>query len=79
MLNPPSGSQLKTYLFSYGHADACWSFEIQAESPEDAKLRVSRLAFAHYDGELIAEAPVSLGPIEKATVSLRNWLSPLFR
>ena len=48
------------------------SFEIQAESPEDARLRVSRLAFASYDGELVAKIPASLGVPAKAIIALRN-------
>jgi len=63
----------KTYLFSYGHAEGRWSFEIQATSPEDAKLRVSRLAFATYDGELVATVPASLGVPARLGIAVRNW------
>ena len=38
------------YLFSYGYKDQRWSFEIMATSPEDAKARVNRIQYAHYDG-----------------------------
>jgi hypothetical protein len=71
-------NNMSTYLFSYGHAGARWSLEIQAESPDDAKQRVSRLAFATYDGELVAKVPVSLGAPVRLGVTLRNWFHWLF-
>lgn len=65
-------NKFRTYLFSYNYDGCSWGFEIQAESPEDARQRVSRLAFASYDGELVAKIPASLGLPAKAVVALRN-------
>lgn len=73
----PMDNSYKTYLFSYNHGGHSWNLEIQAESPEDAKQRVSRLAFATYDGELVAKVPASLGTLTKLTVALRNRLRRL--
>lgn len=67
----------KTYLFSYRHNGAEWNFEIQATSEADAKARVAKLAYASYDGELIAKIPASLGFIPRLMVSVRNTLSLL--
>lgn len=65
--------ELKTYLFSYNHAGQRWNLEIQAENPDDARQRVSRLAFATYDGELVAKVPIPLGVPARWGVALRNW------
>ncbi len=70
-------NDLRTYLFSYNHEGQSWLLEIQASSPEDAKARVSRLAFASYDGELKAKVPASLGPLAKLFVVVRNRLQGL--
>lgn len=53
-----SESSFKTYLFSYQHEGANWVLELKAESAEDAQRRISRLQYAHYDGELIAKIAV---------------------
>ena len=65
---------MKTYLFRYNHAGSSWGFEIQAESPEDARQRVAKLAFATFDGELVAKVPGSLGGPARLVVALRNLL-----
>lgn len=67
----------KTYLFSYRHDGAEWALEIQATSEADAKARVAKLAYATYDGELVAKIPATLGFIPKLMVSVRNTLSLL--
>lgn len=46
--------EFKTYLFSYNYEGHSNVFQIKASSPEDAKARVARLAYATYDGELMA-------------------------
>lgn len=66
---------MKTYLFSYRHDGAEWAVEIQAASEADAKARVAKLAYASYDGELVAKVPASLGFIPRLLVSVRNTLS----
>lgn len=68
----PLDNTFKTYLFSYNYDGCSWCFEIQAENPEDARQRVSRLTFATYDGELVAKIPASLGLPAKAIIALRN-------
>jgi hypothetical protein len=50
--------RFKTYLFSYQHQGAKWAFDIKATSPEDAKVRLSKIAGARYDGELIASVSI---------------------
>jgi hypothetical protein len=64
--------QYQTYLFTYRHDGAEWTLEIKARDVHDAKERLKALPFARYDGELIAKVPVSLGPLMKAAVWLRN-------
>lgn len=76
---PNLQKQFKTYLFRYNHDGASWGFEIKAESPEDAKARVSRLVFAKYDGELVAKVPVSLGWPARAAMAVRNSTHGLIR
>jgi hypothetical protein len=49
--------QFKTYLFSYRYKNAIWGFDLKAESPEDAKERLKALAWATYNGELMATIP----------------------
>lgn len=48
----------RTFLFSYCHEGTRWNFEIQARDEEDARTRLGRLAYASYDGELMAKIPV---------------------
>lgn len=48
---------MKTYLCSYSHEGATWSFKIQAESHADAEARLNSIHFATCDGELMAEIP----------------------
>jgi hypothetical protein len=47
-----------TYLFSYSHEGKRWDFEVKATSLDDAKQRLNKIAFAHYDGVLVASIPV---------------------
>ena len=62
-----------TYLFSYHHNGARWGIEIPATSPEDAKARLSKIALAKFDGELVMTIPV---PVTKRFV---EWLRELAR
>lgn len=68
----PMSNEFRTYLFNYNHAGASWGLEIKAESPEDAKRRLTRLAFASYQGEVIAKVPAFAGTPARAVVALRN-------
>ena len=64
-------SPFKTYLFSYNHDGARWAFDIQAKDAADARRRLASIAFAKYDGELVASIPVPGGGI---LASLRRAL-----
>lgn len=64
----------KTYLFSYQHAGAQWSFEIPAKDAEDAKARLARLAYARLDGELVARLPATVGVFAWLLTNLRNLI-----
>lgn len=66
---PPVDS-FRTYLFSYWHHGKLWAFDIKAESPEDAKARLAKIAAASYDGELVATIGVPEGLIRR----LLGWL-----
>lgn len=68
MQSPP----FKTYLCRYNFGGCEWAFEISAESPEDARARLSRLAYAKLDGELIASVPYVLGPLARLAAGVRN-------
>lgn len=65
----------RTYLFNYNHAGERWSFKVQASSVEDAWERISKMQFANYDGELIAEIPASVGWLAPVVCRIRNlWV-----
>jgi len=66
--------EMKTYLFSYGHDGADWSIEIKADSPEDAKARISKLVYARYDGEVVGHFPARSGLLLRLLVGVRNVL-----
>lgn len=51
----------RIFLFSYNYEGAEYSVEIPATNEEEAKQRLSRLAFAKYDGELMYKIPASPG------------------
>jgi len=50
-----------TYLFEYDHHGQKLSFEILAESEQDAKQRIERISVANYVGVLQMKIPVELG------------------
>lgn len=54
-------NEFKTYLFSYSHNGKRWGFELPATSQEDAKVRLSKIANAQLDGELVASIPLPGG------------------
>jgi hypothetical protein len=63
---------MKTHLFSYRHDGKHWELEIQAYDAADAKQRLGKLAYATYDGVLVAKVPSTLGPLAKLIAWLRN-------
>jgi hypothetical protein len=67
-------NDFRTYLFRYSHAGANWGLEIKAASPEDAEQRIRRLAFATYQGEIIAKVPVIASTPARVVVTARNTL-----
>lgn len=64
--------QFRTYLFSYRHDGDNWCFEVKAPNLADAKSRVSKMAFAVYDGELAMRIPHSFGWFARCVVWVRN-------
>jgi len=71
-MKSPSEKKFKTYLFSYTHDNAKWGFEIQAENEEDARLRISKLMYAKYDGELAMKTPSQFGALPRLIIMLLN-------
>lgn len=78
MINTSIDLSYKTYLFSYSHAGDNWVFEIQANSEADAKARLSKLATAQLEGELLAKVLVKQSLLSNLTVSVLNRLSHIF-
>lgn len=62
-----------THLFSYRFADARWTLDIKAKSADEARERLKALAWATYDGELIASVPAA----PRSAVRLFDWLRGL--
>ncbi len=69
-----SENDFRTYLFTYRHDGSEWVFEVKATSPADAKVRVSKMAYAVYDGELFMKMPAECGRLVKAITTVRNLL-----
>lgn len=65
-------SSFRKYLFRYNHNGASWCLEIDAESPDDAQMRIAKLAFATYQGEVMAKVPASIGGPARLAVVARN-------
>jgi hypothetical protein len=70
---------MQTHLFSYRYDGKLWELEIKANSAEEAKARLSQLAFAKYDGTLIATIPASLGPLAILATWVRNAATVVIR
>ena len=62
--------EYRTHLFSYRFGDAHWSLEIKAQNAEEAKARMKALAWATYDGKLVANIPLA----PRRIVRLIDWL-----
>lgn len=56
---------LKRYAFRYNYDGQSWAFEIPAHTAAEARERLSRIAFASYEGEIVATIPVPIptGPV----------------
>ena len=74
-----SGLKLKKYLFSFKHEGSEWAFEVHAEDEEDARLRVSKMSNATYDGELAMKIPAQFGLFSRLIVILMNSASAIKR
>lgn len=48
----------RDFLFTYRHDGAEWGIQIRATSAEDAMARLQSLAWAKYNGEVIATIPI---------------------
>jgi hypothetical protein len=63
---------METHLFSYRHEGELWELEIPARDAEDARRRIGQLAYATYDGVLVAKVPLALGPLAILAAWVRN-------
>jgi hypothetical protein len=63
---------MKHYLVSYRHDDGEWNIDLPAESREDARQRLSKLAMGRVEGEIVATIPGALGPFAALAVTVRN-------
>jgi len=63
-------SEYKTHLFSYRFDGASWSLELPAKDAEEAKERMKALAWATYDGVLVANIPLA----PRRFVRFFDWL-----
>jgi hypothetical protein len=70
---------MQTHLFSYRFDGKLWELEIKANSADEAKARLSQLAFAKYDGTLVATIPASLGAAAIVAIWIRNAAAKLIR
>jgi len=68
----------RTYLFSYNHAGATWVFEVRATDEADAKARLSKIAAANFDGELLLKVPLSSWPFGRIAAAIANGFSRIF-
>lgn len=68
---------MQTHLFSYRYEGSEWILEIKAADEADAKARLGRLAFASYDGVLVAKIPAAIGPLAIAATWIRNAATSL--
>lgn len=64
----------KTFLVRYRYDGAEWGLHLQARDIEEAKTRLSRLAYASVDGELVMTLPATTGPLAVILTGLRNAL-----
>lgn len=67
-----NASESKTYLCEYRYQGCTWSFEIIAESYEDAQARIRSLAYGKVLGEVKGTVSYELGWVAKALVFFAN-------
>ena len=68
-----NATDFKTYLFSYHHDGAKWNLEISAKDEQDAKMRLAKLPYAQFDGELVIKLPAQVGFLARLLTSVRNF------
>jgi len=66
---------MRTFLVRYNYAGAEYGIEIMARDADEARARLSRLAYAKLDGELVATVPTVLGPVAVAVAAIRNGIT----
>ncbi|WP_374379500.1 hypothetical protein [Dongia sp.] len=64
----------RLHLFSYRYQGADYVIEIPADNADDAKARIAQLAWARYDGEVVAKIPAIAGPLPAVIAWLRNLI-----
>jgi len=69
----------QVHLFTYSHDGARWTVEIPARSAEDARARLGKLAWATYDGVLVAKMPVAPNWLVRWLGGLKTSASRLYR
>lgn len=75
-------SEHKTFLVRYRYDGAEWGFRLKARNIDDAKARLSMIAYGNIDGELIMSLPASSGPLATILATCRNavnWLLNTFK
>lgn len=68
-----------THLFSYRFEGKVYTVDIVAANADEAKARLKALAWAQYDGELVARIPARLGLLTRLTVAVRNMAHTTLR
>jgi hypothetical protein len=63
-----------THLFSYRFNGREYTIDIIARDANEAKERLKALAWAKYDGVLVARVPAGLGILARVSVAVRNSL-----
>lgn len=61
-----------THLFSYRFDGKTYTVDIVAKDAAEAKERMKALAWAQYDGELVARFPARYGLATRVAVQMRN-------
>ena len=70
--------QFETHLFSYRFNGRQYTVDIPAKDTDEAKERLKALAWAQYDGVLVARIPAQLGFLARLVVAVRNTTATLF-
>lgn len=68
-----------THIFSYQFNGRDYTVDIVALDEGEAKERLKALAFARYDGELVARIPRELGMLTQTATTLRNSIAAIIR